>query len=67
MDESNESANEDEQVQMLSNMFNKGDLVRCKVLSFTDKKLFLTIDPCQVNASLSYENLEDDMVIFINY
>jgi hypothetical protein len=62
MDESNESANEDEQVKMLSTMFSKGDLVRCKVLNFTEKKLFLTIDPSQVNASLNYDNLEDDMV-----
>ena len=46
-------------------MYNKGDLLRCKVLSYTDKKLFLTIEPDQVNGSLSFKNLQEEMVTII--
>jgi exosome complex RNA-binding protein Csl4 len=50
-------------VNTLLGMYNKGDLLRCKVLSYTDKKLYLSIEPDQVNSGLTFNNLEEDMVI----
>ncbi|CAF0850832.1 unnamed protein product [Brachionus calyciflorus] len=47
----------------LSDMYHKGDLVRCKVLSFTNNKLYLTIEPDQVNSNLNFATLEEDMII----
>ena len=52
-------------ISTLLGMYNKGDLLRCKVLSYTDKKLYLTIEPDQVNGSLSFKNLEEEMVIIL--
>ena len=37
----------------LLDMYSKGDLVRCKVLAFVDKKLMLSIAPEHVNAACS--------------
>ena len=47
----------------LVDLFHKGDLVRCKVLSFTNNKLNLTIEPDEVNNNLTYASLEDNMVL----
>jgi exosome complex RNA-binding protein Csl4 len=60
--EAESAANEDEQVKTLNGMFNKGDLVRCRVLNFVDKRLYLTMEPGEVNSSLNYDNLEVEMV-----
>ena len=46
----------------LFDMYHKGNLLRCKVQGFSNKKLYLTIEPSQVNAGLSYASLETDMV-----
>lgn len=46
----------------LAGMYAKGNLLRCKVLSYTNKKLFLTIQPHEVNSSLSFQYLEENMV-----
>lgn len=34
----------DSKASILLQMYNKGDLVRCKVLEFTNKKLYLSVD-----------------------
>ena len=60
--ENKNDESEEGQVRTLVEMFNKGDLVRCKVLNFSDRKLFLTIEPSQVNSNLNYDHLEDEMV-----
>ena len=52
----------DSQLTTLSGMFSKGNLVRCKVLSYTNKKLYLTIEPNEVNSNLTFKTLEDNMV-----
>lgn len=57
-----ESNKKSSEVSTLLEMYHKGDLVRCKVLSYTNNKLFLTIEPDQVNNSLNYSHLEEDMV-----
>lgn len=44
-------------------LFHKGDLVRCKVLSLTNSKLNLSIEPDQVNGNLTFASLEDDMIL----
>jgi len=59
------NSNENFNISTLLEMYNKGDLLRCKVLSYTDKKLFLTIEPDQVNGSLSFKNLQEEMVTII--
>ncbi len=59
------NADEEDQTRTLIEMYNKGDLVRCKVLNFADKKLYLTIEPNQVNGSLGYDNLEENMVRYL--
>lgn len=56
--------NETSSIGTLLDMYNKGDLLRCKVLSYTDKRLYLTIEPEQVNGSLSFKNLEEEMVYY---
>ncbi len=56
------NANEEQQVTNLSGMYSKGNLVRCKVLNYKNKKLYLTVEPDQVNSNLSFENLEENMV-----
>jgi len=56
------STGKDSHVTGLSGMFAKGNLLRCKVLSYTNKKLYLTIDPKEINASLTFKTLEDNMV-----
>ena len=50
-------------INTLLDMYTKGDLLRCKVLSYTDKKLYLTVEPTQVNANLSFKNLDENMVL----
>ncbi len=47
----------------LGDMYSIGTLVRCKVLKFDNKRLFLTIKPSEVNSSLKIKDLEADMVI----
>lgn len=54
--------NSDAQPFALNECYSKGNLVRCKVLSYTNNKLLLTIEPTQVNSSLSYQSLENGMV-----
>ena len=49
----------------LASMYSKGNLLRCKVLSFTNNKLNLTIEPNEVNSNLAFKNIEEEMV-FIN-
>ena len=64
------ASNENNNIGTLLDMYNKGDLLRCKVLSYTDKKLYLTIEPDQVNGNLSFKNFEEEMVkefIFLIY
>ena len=53
-----------EQVSPLSAMYNKGNLLRCKVLNYNNKKLNLTIEPVEVNASLTPKNIDEEMVQF---
>ena len=43
-------------------MYSKGNLLRCKVLDYSNKKLNLTIEPNQVNSSLNAKNLDEEMV-----
>lgn len=54
--------NEDSELRTLNEMYKKGELVRCKVLNFVDNRLHLTIEPSEVNGSLRYDNLQEDMV-----
>ena len=46
----------------LCDMYSIGTLLRCKVLKFENKRLFLTIKPNEVNSSLKIKDLEADMV-----
>ena len=62
-DTAQKQADDSNSVNTLLEMYNKGDLLRCKVLSYTNKKLFLSIEPDQVNSGLTLNNLEEDMVI----
>lgn len=52
-----------EPVSTLTEMYSKGELVRCKVLNYANKKLNLTIEPNQVNSSLNIKSLQEEMVI----
>ncbi|RNA15089.1 RRP5 -like protein [Brachionus plicatilis] len=51
------------EIPSLVDLFHKGDLIRCKVLSFTNNKLYLTMEPSQVNSNLTFASLEDDMIL----
>ena len=52
-----------EQLNTLPNMYSKGNLIRCKVLNYANKKLNLTIEPHEVNSSMTPQNLNEEMVI----
>jgi hypothetical protein len=56
------SSKNNKEVASLFEMFRKGHLVRCKVLNFSDNKLFLTIEPHQVNSNLTFKHLEKEQV-----
>ena len=49
---------------ILSDMYSVGNLLRCKVINYDveKKKLFLTIQPEEVNYILKFEDLKVDMV-----
>lgn len=51
------------ETKTLFEMYNRGDLVRCKVLNYSDRRLHLTIEPDQVNGGLTFDNLEPNMVL----
>lgn len=46
----------------LSDMYTLGTFIRCKVLNYTNKRMFLTIEPHEVNSNLKNKDLEVDMV-----
>ncbi len=56
------SSGKDNDITGLSDMYAKGNLLRCKVVSYSNKKLYLTIDPKEINASLTFNTLEHNMV-----
>ena len=56
---------DNDEARTLSEFYNKGDFVRCKVLGYSDRKLNLTIEPDLVNSGLHFNNLQVDMVCLI--
>ena len=46
----------------LSDMYTVGMLLRCKVLNYNNNRLYLTIEPQEVNANYKTKDLEVDMV-----
>lgn len=59
----NKELNNKSNIVQLSDMYSIGNLVRCKVLNYEKKRLYLTIDPNEVNRNLNSSNLEEDMII----
>ncbi len=55
--------NDTNELSTLLQMYKKGEIVRCKVLNYKDKKLYLTIEPEQINQGLTFKNLDENMVV----